>query len=489
MAVASSSSRQSLIRARTLEGPERKVCAFGTKCYRRNPEHLRDEVHPADDDYMYFCRRAGCQPTFVSIRKLFEWCDSSCSGKITMDELEVVWDEIKRLGHDVPELTEGLWNKMDEDGNGHINFSEFAEFTTMVKVNLPLGLDDLIHSNAEAALRCGVFDCPCRLFHTRRPRCRYGEGCYQANPTHRDQFCHPTDDDWNASVCTSQDENMCFCGHKKKLHASAAMGAGSVQYPAHWTEVTGDQEFLHLVPVPTDTFQKLLHATYSDVTTRDRARHSGGWMVPRDFTMVRAFRNENSKLFRKYVIRKAELQEEKRLVDGHPAEARDDLEFRIHDDMQTTQVWEAFDADKLDRNINEWYLFHGTSAAAAKNICQSDFKMRLAGSSTGTLYGRGTYLAESITKADEYAKDENGTCTVLLCRVLGGRVLYTDERTPDAAALTAQCVEGPYDCILGDRVKVSGTYREIIVFDTENLYPEYILEYKRGELFKSPSHP
>ena len=45
------------------------------------------------------------------------------------------------------------------------------------------------------------------------------------------------------------------------------------------------------------------------------------------------------------------------------------------------------------------YLFHGTRNAAALNICRNDFKMRLAGSSTGTLYGRGAYFAESITKA------------------------------------------------------------------------------------------
>ena len=35
------------------------------------------------------------------------------------------------------------------------------------------------------------------------------------------------------------------------------------------------------------------------------------------------------------------------------------------------------------------FLFHGTSAAAAEEIADGDFTMRLAGSATGILYGKG----------------------------------------------------------------------------------------------------
>merc|ERR1712183_743233 len=115
--------------------------------------------------------------------------------------------------------------------------------------------------------------------------------------------------------------------------------------------------------------------------------------------------------------------------------------------------------------------------------------MRLAGSATGTLYGKGSYFTESITKADEYAKEERGEFTVLLNRVLGGAVRYCDERDPNPDKLTEECIEGPFDCVLGDRKKTSGTYREFIVFDTENVYPEYILTYVRGEFVKTPSYP
>jgi len=206
--------------------------------------------------------------------------------------------------------------------------------------------------------------------------------------------------------------------------------------------------------------------------------------VPRGFSLCSAARNENSKAWRKYTIHKALLQQEKDLK-----REAGEADYPLFNDVRSTAVWSKFDSDVLDENVNEWYLFHGTSASAAINICRSDFKMRLAGSNTGTLYGKGTYLAESITKADEYSREESGEFTVLLCRVLGGNVRYTDERTPNPDELTESVTMGQYDSILGDRVKVSGTYREFIIFDTENVYPEYILKYKRGDLFKSPSHP
>eukprot|EP00913_Durusdinium_trenchii_P004468 g4147.t1 len=93
--------------------------------------------------------------------------------RATRQSLQEVWPEIQRLGQDVPNLDDDLWNSLDDDGNGFINFSEFAEFTTKKKVNLPLGLDDLMkNSTAAASLKCGVFDCQCSEFQGRRPRCR-----------------------------------------------------------------------------------------------------------------------------------------------------------------------------------------------------------------------------------------------------------------------------------------------------------------------------
>merc|ERR1739848_122502 len=101
--------------------------------------------------------------------------------------------------------------------------------------------------------------------------------------------------------------------------------------------------------------------------------------------------------------------------------------------------------------INEWYLWHGASMHAARSITSGEFKQDFAGSATGTLYGRGTYMSDSCTKADEYAKEcgTPGVYVTLLCRVTGGHVNYNTETVPKATELEKSVFEGKYDAILG----------------------------------------
>eukprot|EP00928_Gymnodinium_smaydae_P059829 TRINITY_DN4328_c0_g3_i1.p1 TRINITY_DN4328_c0_g3~~TRINITY_DN4328_c0_g3_i1.p1 ORF type:complete len:580 (-),score=62.67 TRINITY_DN4328_c0_g3_i1:260-1999(-) len=61
---------------------------------------------------------------------------------------------------------------------------------------------------------------------------------------------------------------------------------------------------------------------------------------------------------------------------------------------------------KLDSTINEAMLFHGTkSIAAVRGIMLGGFNIDLAGSSAGTLYGIGAYLADMASKSDDYAEE------------------------------------------------------------------------------------
>lgn len=70
---------------------------------------------------------------------------------------------------------------------------------------------------------------------------------------------------------------------------------------------------------------------------------------------------------------------------------------------------------------------------------------------------------------------------ILLCLSCLGRVNYNDERRPDGDALAASCKgdSGTFHSILGDREKIRGTYREIVVFDEDLIYPGYICRYTR----------
>ncbi|CAE7398902.1 tank-1 [Symbiodinium necroappetens] len=129
---------------------------------------------------------------------------------------------------------------------------------------------------------------------------------------------------------------------------------------------------------------------------------------------------------------------------------------------------------------NEHWLFHGTSLAGEAGITEGDFRLNMAGSNAGTLYGNGVYLAEAVSKSDEYTTPHpNGLRSMLICLSALGQVNYNDQKRPDGDELAASCKGGGFHSILGDREKIRGTYREIVVFDEDQVYPAYVCRYKR----------
>merc|ERR1712050_420029 len=120
---------------------------------------------------------------------------------------------------------------------------------------------------------------------------------------------------------------------------------------------------------------------------------------------------------------------------------------------------------RIDPTVNEVFLFHGTCGLGADKITTESFKLNLAGTATGSLYGRGIYLAENSTKSDEYSKeDKKGLRTMLVCRVALGNALYNDQVEADGAACEDACLNVENHSVLGDRKKCKGTFREFVVF-------------------------
>ncbi|CAJ1452889.1 unnamed protein product [Effrenium voratum] len=119
----------------------------------------------------------------------------------------------------------------------------------------------------------------------------------------------------------------------------------------------------------------------------------------------------------------------------------------------------------LDHGVNEVWLLHGTSEEAAKAISRSSFLP----SSEGC-FGTGVYFADDAKKSNQYAKGrtEDNCKIMLLCRVILGNVMVLpkgQDRTADRFA------EDPHvDAILG-----TTDTREFVVYDTAQIYPEYIL--------------
>merc|ERR1712039_733 len=125
---------------------------------------------------------------------------------------------------------------------------------------------------------------------------------------------------------------------------------------------------------------------------------------------------------------------------------------------------------------------HGTKPSSAMSIVAEGFRIDKAGSKTGTMFGHGAYFAEASSKADEYAEEGDegiyaGLYAMLLCRVCCGRI----QRVLKAGdpMISDGLKAGMFDTVLGDREAAVGTYREFVVFDAAQVYPEYVFLYSR----------
>lgn len=124
--------------------------------------------------------------------------------------------------------------------------------------------------------------------------------------------------------------------------------------------------------------------------------------------------------------------------------------------------------------LNEKRLFHGTSPDAVEAICKQNFDWRLNGKNA-TVYGEGSYFAVNASYSDAYAKkDANSSQFIFLVKVLVGTYTKGDSsyrRPPPkqpsnpSSDLYDSCVDDEYNPTI------------FVVFDTDQFYPEYIIEY------------
>lgn len=101
------------------------------------------------------------------------------------------------------------------------------------------------------------------------------------------------------------------------------------------------------------------------------------------------------------------------------------------------------------------------------------------------MYGPGIYFAESSSKADEYAGDDEdglyrGLYAMLLCRVSLGNPIVSKEVTPDVAKLAEELESDTVHSVLGDREAARGTFREFVIRDEHQAFPAYVIIYRRS---------
>lgn len=242
-----------------------------------------------------------------------------------------------------------------------------------------------------------------------------------------------------------------------------------LDFPHYWK----NQDVLNLrktfktescTPEEISCMQRMFDHTYKRILTRDRVYEyqlGHAEEMPYRLEVVHAFRSEHAELFRRF-----------NEVSG-PYTKGEQVRAKTSDVPDCGLI--------LNRlRPGEAYLAHATNPSSAMGILKTGFALNHAGKTTGTMFGYGIYLAECVSKSDEYARDDNGgtypgLMAMLICRCLVGKPLVKT----DAGDFVDQARAGGYNSLIGDRETKVGTYREFVFFDERQVYPEYTVIYRR----------
>ena len=188
--------------------------------------------------------------------------------------------------------------------------------------------------------------------------------------------------------------------------------------------------------------------------------------------VTKVLRVENETLWRLYETKKAVLKSE--YAKGNVKEMLS---------RKTKQP--SLPSVELSADVNELFLFHGTSDETAMTIARHGFDERVA--NLGGLYGAGSYFADNSCKSHQYAsrsKSGAGEHVLLLCRVTMGWPLCTttghehERRPPENPAILSG--KRPFDSIFAESGKAMGGrqfHNEFVIFDKTQVYPEYVIYY------------
>jgi len=279
-------------------------------------------------------------------------------------------------------------------------------------------------------------------------------------------------------------------------------------FPEYWVNKGNPENFKDAILLPKDQFgpfQELLLATYAPITTRDRpcparpqcedarrrpaggcrcSRNDGHPGLPRKYEVCQVLRIEDSALWKDYLARHYQIRQ-RRFGESNTIPTEPAFTSAI-----TSVEPQSFAPQ--DKGTSEIYLFHGTNVRSALRIASE--KVRLDLSKTEGGLGPGFYLAESVTKADEYASDTRpgedepddyyaGVFAMLVMRVTMGKMYHSDHffsNKGEKAQVMSQILEKrEFDSVLGDRRKTAGTFREFCVYDKNQVYTEYVILYER----------
>jgi len=131
-------------------------------------------------------------------------------------------------------------------------------------------------------------------------------------------------------------------------------------------------------PAFAEQLQVLLDKTFKAKKTRDR-----DGALPTGLKLLKAQRVEDRAMWGRYCAA-VEALREKHPQGCTPVNALDD--DPDHGFVKTSEHMDDTYNERLDMEVNEYYLWHGTSPEGAMGISEDGFKMDFVGSNAGTMF-------------------------------------------------------------------------------------------------------
>ncbi|XP_031560532.1 protein mono-ADP-ribosyltransferase PARP12-like [Actinia tenebrosa] len=147
--------------------------------------------------------------------------------------------------------------------------------------------------------------------------------------------------------------------------------------------------------------------------------------------------------------------------------------------LENQSVWEKYSSTKSQMSrgasdANERFLFHGTKKGSVEGICKKNFDWRKSGTSTGSLYGEGTYFATEASHSHHYTcADLNGSRYMFIALVLVGS--YTQGN--QGLRIPPPKDNDPHGDSFDSCVDNVENPKMVVIFDKDQCYPAYLVKY------------
>lgn len=226
--------------------------------------------------------------------------------------------------------------------------------------------------------------------------------------------------------------------------------------------------------------------------------------------LAHAWRLEHHDLWAQYVHALRQVRSQSSIASIPHLNMRNEVDS-LRDKLQD---WAVCVGSALDSSVNEKLCAHGTKPETLASILANGLNERYCGGA----FGHGVYLAEDCGKCDQYTtadNDEGGTMRpelhrllfqacglphaaglhyLLICRAALGRAAHTlDGETEQTTCETVWAgtekrelapIPGtdpplPYHSLIVETGRIIKRYREVIIFHSARIYPEYLIAYHR----------